>query len=77
MRCADDVIEDDFTSTPDTRIWDFRPIKKDAAPCGRRPACFTKRTTLSRRATSYPTGPIYAAGNLDYSTFLLFLREPV
>jgi hypothetical protein len=29
---SDNVIEDDFTSTPDSRIWDFSPIRFGAAP---------------------------------------------
>ena len=36
------------------------------------------RGSVDRPIVSPPiTGPIYAAGNLDYSTFLLSLREPV
>ncbi len=31
VEASDDVIEDDFTSTPDSRIWDFSPIRLGAA----------------------------------------------
>ena len=31
VETSDDVIEDDFTSTPDSRIWDFSPIRLGAA----------------------------------------------
>jgi hypothetical protein len=31
VEASDDVIEDDFTSTPDSRIWDFSRIRSGAA----------------------------------------------
>ena len=31
LKLSDDVIEDDFTSTPDSRIWDFSPMRLGAA----------------------------------------------
>ena len=35
---SDNVIEDDFTSTPDSRIWDFSPIRLGAAKTARESA---------------------------------------
>ena len=31
LKLSDDVIEDDFTSTPDSRIWDLSPMRLGAA----------------------------------------------
>jgi hypothetical protein len=38
VETSDDVIEDDFTSTPDSRIWDFSPIRLGAAKTARESA---------------------------------------
>ena len=35
VETSDDVIEDDFTSTPDSRIWDFSPIRLGTAKTAR------------------------------------------
>src|SRR5205823_10582520 len=35
---SDNVIEDDFTSTPESRIWDFSPIRLGAAKTARESA---------------------------------------
>src|SRR6266536_1575983 len=31
LKLSDDVIEDDFSSAPDSRIWDFSPMRLGAA----------------------------------------------
>ena len=31
LKLSDNVIEDDFTSTPDSRIWDLSPMRLGAA----------------------------------------------
>src|SRR6266699_1763883 len=38
VETSDDVIEDDLTSTPDSRIWDFSPIRLEAAKTARESA---------------------------------------
>ena len=35
LKLSDDVIEDDFTSTPDSRIWDLGPMRLGAAKTAR------------------------------------------
>ena len=35
LRQSSDVIKDDFTSTPDSRIWDFSPMRLGAAKMAR------------------------------------------
>src|SRR5205807_10545986 len=37
VETSDDVIEDDFTSTLDCRIWDFSPMRLGAAKTARAP----------------------------------------
>jgi len=37
VETSDDVIEDDFTSTLDSRIWDFSPMRLGAAKTARAP----------------------------------------
>src|SRR5882757_10046614 len=37
VETSDDVIEDDFTSTLDSRIWDFSPMRLRAAKTARAP----------------------------------------
>jgi hypothetical protein len=37
VETSDDVIEDDFISTPDSRIWDFSPMRLGAAETARAP----------------------------------------
>ena len=38
VETSDDVIEDDFTSTLDSRIWDFSPMRLGAAKTARESA---------------------------------------
>jgi|SRR5467141_2388077 hypothetical protein len=38
LKLSDDVIEDDFISTPDSRIWDFSPMRLGAAKTARESA---------------------------------------
>ena len=46
VETSDDVIEDDFTSTPDSRIWDFSPIRLGAAKTGRMDAMVTANQSV-------------------------------
>src|SRR5438034_11243727 len=38
LKLSDDVIKDDFTSTPDSRIWDLSPMRLGAAKAARESA---------------------------------------
>jgi len=38
LKLSDNVIEDDFTSTPDSRIWDLSPMRLGAAKTARESA---------------------------------------
>jgi len=38
LKLSDDVIKDDFTSTPDSRIWDLSPMRLGAAKTARESA---------------------------------------
>ena len=38
LKLSDDITEDDFTSTPDSRIWDFSPMRLGAAKTARESA---------------------------------------
>src|SRR5438552_3521319 len=60
LKLSDDVIEDDFTSTPDSRIWDLSPMRLGAGKTAREsakspaePATICRALFYARVATSH------------------------
>ena len=54
LKLSDDVIEDDFISTPDSRIWDFSPMRLGAAKTARESAKSRGRASHSCAARLDP-----------------------
>ena len=65
LKLSDDITEDDFTSTPDSRIWDLSPMRSGAAKTAREsaksPADITPVSKVARMlaAMEAMTGLLY------------------